>query len=177
MPKGKILMGKTPKPVPGGKPTPGKQLPKRGPVKPRTPTERKFIEEQLRENPRRGTPRGKGGMVNPGRKNITPSMLQAKQAGSSYLSNSTANKPAAKPAAKPARRPQLDKMSPGTGKTNTTARYYLGDGKYKTVKEKISGATADRYNAEDAYYGNRENVRRFMRTDRVKTKNTRTGGK
>lgn len=82
-----------------------------------------------------------------------------------------------KPATKTARRPQLDKMSPGEGKTNTTARYYLGDGKYKTVKEKISGATADRYNAEDAYYGNVENVRRFMRSDRVKTKGTRKGGK
>jgi hypothetical protein len=74
-------------------------------------------------------------------------------------------------------RPQLDKMSPGKGYTNTTARYYLGDGKYKTVKEKISGATADRYNAEDAYYGNPVNVRRLMRNNRVKTKNTRTGGK
>lgn len=34
MPKGKILMGKTPKPVPGGKPTPGKKPITRGPVKP-----------------------------------------------------------------------------------------------------------------------------------------------
>jgi len=80
MPKGKILMGKTPKPVPGGKPKPGKQLPKRGPGKPRTPAERKFIEEQLRENPRRAVP--KGGMVNPKRKNLTSSTLKAKQASS-----------------------------------------------------------------------------------------------
>ena len=74
-------------------------------------------------------------------------------------------------------RPQLDKMSPGTGYTNTKARYYLGDGKYKVYQEKISGATADRYNAEDAYYSNPANIPAMRKRNAVTTKGKPRGGK
>jgi hypothetical protein len=98
---------------------------------------------------------------------------------------SMGKKSPAKPTAKAPRRPQLDKMGPGEGYSMTTARYYLGNDmmgkpRYLTARERISGARADQYNAEDAYNTNKSVAAfraRTVATSRVKTKTDRKGGK